>query len=139
MIVRNYRYPMNRGCLAKFVVWRAILVLCSTLVTPQPLNGLAQKRSAISETTLPEGSTLRDGRYEFDFHIGTWKTHLKRLGNPLTGSTTWVDTMAPLSSERFGMAAPIFMSSSPMAPRATSKVLTCVSTSQSHINGVSIR
>ena len=33
----------------------------------------------------------RDGQRDFDFHIGTWKTHLKRLQKPLTGSTTWVE------------------------------------------------
>ena len=32
-----------------------------------------------------------DGQHDFDFEIGTWKTHLRRLKNPLTGSTTWVE------------------------------------------------
>jgi hypothetical protein len=31
----------------------------------------------------------RDGSRDFDFEIGTWKTHLKRLLHPLTGSTEW--------------------------------------------------
>lgn len=34
---------------------------------------------------------LRDGSHDFDFEIGTWKTHIRRLQHPLTGSTTWVD------------------------------------------------
>ena len=33
----------------------------------------------------------RDGQHDFDFEIGTWKTHLKRLVHPLSGSTTWVE------------------------------------------------
>lgn len=33
----------------------------------------------------------RDGQHDFDFEIGTWKTHLKRLQNPLAGSNTWVE------------------------------------------------
>jgi hypothetical protein len=33
----------------------------------------------------------RDGQHDFDFSIGTWKTHLRRLQHPLTGSTTWVE------------------------------------------------
>jgi hypothetical protein len=33
----------------------------------------------------------RDGQHDFDWEIGTWKTHLKRLQHPLTGSTTWVE------------------------------------------------
>jgi len=32
-----------------------------------------------------------NGQHDFDFEIGTWKTHLKRLIKPLTGSTTWVE------------------------------------------------
>src|SRR5512140_1797350 len=33
----------------------------------------------------------RDGQHDFDFEIGSWKTHLKRLQHPLTGSQTWVE------------------------------------------------
>lgn len=33
----------------------------------------------------------RDGQHDFDFEIGTWHTHLSRLQNPLSGSTTWVE------------------------------------------------
>lgn len=36
-------------------------------------------------------SAKRDGQHDFDWEIGTWKTHLKRLKAPLTGSTTWVE------------------------------------------------
>src|SRR5215213_2466036 len=36
-------------------------------------------------------TTQRGGQHDFDFEIGTWKTHLKRLLRPLTGSTTWVE------------------------------------------------
>ena len=31
-----------------------------------------------------------DGQRDFDFEIGTWKTHVSRRLHPLTGSTTWV-------------------------------------------------
>ena len=33
----------------------------------------------------------RDGQHDFDFEIGTWKTHLSRLQHPLSGSKTWLD------------------------------------------------
>jgi hypothetical protein len=36
-------------------------------------------------------SQKRDGQHDFDFSIGTWKTHISRLQKPLTGSTTWVE------------------------------------------------
>ena len=36
-------------------------------------------------------ATPADGSHDFDFEIGTWKTHVRRLVRPLTGSTTWVE------------------------------------------------
>lgn len=33
----------------------------------------------------------RDGQRDFDFELGTWKIHLKRLLHPLTGSNEWVE------------------------------------------------
>lgn len=53
---------------------------------PQP--GAAQQNSAAVNVAQPPG---RDGRNDFDFEIGTWRTHLKRLLHPLSGSTTWVE------------------------------------------------
>jgi hypothetical protein len=38
--------------------------------------------------TVPQ---LRDGQHDFDFHFGAWKTHIKRLVHPLSGSTTWIE------------------------------------------------
>lgn len=51
--------------------------------------GLAQSNPDVSRSgQMP---MQRDGQHDFDFEIGTWKTHLKRLLHPLTGSTTWVE------------------------------------------------
>jgi hypothetical protein len=36
-------------------------------------------------------SVGQDGQHDFDPLLGSWKYHLKRRTNPLTGSTTWVD------------------------------------------------
>ena len=41
--------------------------------------------------TPKNASTEHDGQHDFDFEIGTWKTHLWRLVDPLTGSTKWVE------------------------------------------------
>ena len=32
-----------------------------------------------------------DGQHDFDFDLGSWRTHSSRLVHPLTGSTTWVE------------------------------------------------
>jgi hypothetical protein len=64
--LRNIRTFLSLGVLA--------LVL-------QTGPALAQKNS----TTTP------DPQHDFDFEIGAWHTHLKRLQHPLTGSTTWIE------------------------------------------------
>ena len=57
------------------------------VVIVQPLHGRAQQNSEASTNSLQR--TRRDGQHDFDFEIGTWKTHLRRLVHPLTGSTSW--------------------------------------------------
>jgi ketosteroid isomerase-like protein len=56
-----------------------------------PLHGEAQQSSGASATNAQTAIERRDGSHDFDFEIGTWKTQLKRLVRPLTGSTTWVE------------------------------------------------
>jgi hypothetical protein len=38
-----------------------------------------------------DGARPYDGQHDFDFAIGTWKTHLKRLVHPLSGSSEWTE------------------------------------------------
>ena len=49
--------------------------------------------AAVAPENLPPGSGApgRDGQHDFDFDLGVWKTHSRRLLNPLTGSTKWVE------------------------------------------------
>jgi hypothetical protein len=44
-----------------------------------------------SGTAGEVGAGRHDGSRDFDFEIGTWKTHLSRRLHPLTGSNAWVD------------------------------------------------
>jgi hypothetical protein len=46
-----------------------------------------QTNTAAART--PAKAAERDGSHDFDFAFGTWKTRLKRLIHPLSGSTTW--------------------------------------------------
>jgi hypothetical protein len=70
---------------------RACLVLCSLGAVVPPLKGLAQQNSNASKANPRHAPAQRDGQRDFDFEIGTWKTHVSRLLHPLTGSTTWVE------------------------------------------------
>ena len=47
--------------------------------------------SAQANASVQPSAVRRDGQADFDFEIGSWKTHLRRLLKPLTGSTTWVE------------------------------------------------
>jgi hypothetical protein len=44
-----------------------------------------------ADTAAAAAPARRDGAHDFDFNIGTWKTQLRRLVQPLTGSKTWVE------------------------------------------------
>jgi hypothetical protein len=84
---------------------RQIYLLLSTLIfgltslptaaqsVPTPANIASVK--AVSgtglATTIQSAPAERDGQHDFDFNIGTWQTHIKRLVHPLTGSTNWIE------------------------------------------------
>lgn len=70
---------------------RTYLLACIVVVILQPLRGLAQQNSKASSASSQPALAERDGGHDFDFEIGTWKTHLRRLQHPLSGSNTWVE------------------------------------------------
>src|SRR5882757_705001 len=70
---------------------RASLMACSLVVAFQPLPGLAPQNSDTAKSSVQHSATQRDGQHDFDFEIGTWKIHLKRLDHRLVGSTNWVE------------------------------------------------
>jgi hypothetical protein len=36
-------------------------------------------------------AAVHDGQHDFDFEVGSWRTHLKRLLHPLSGSSEWTE------------------------------------------------
>ena len=46
---------------------------------------------SLTAQTLAAPGERRDGQHDFDFEIGVWKTQLKRLVHPLSGSNDWVE------------------------------------------------
>lgn len=52
---------------------------------------VAQPDSKPPDAAPSTAAGPRDGRNDFDFELGSWKIHLKRLVHPLTGSKEWVE------------------------------------------------
>ena len=48
----------------------------------------AQQGNATAEQNAPK---YHDGQHDFDFELGSWKIHLKKLEHPLTGSNKWIE------------------------------------------------
>ena len=63
--------------------WRAALVIAAAVaVRPSP--------TAAEGQTHPTAEP-RDGQHDFDFELGKWKMHLRKLKNPLHGSKEWIE------------------------------------------------
>ena len=69
----------------------AFLPVSAFMVIFQPLLALAPQHPDRPSTIIQRTPAERDGQHDFDFEIGTSRTHLRRLLRPLTGSTTWVE------------------------------------------------
>jgi hypothetical protein len=70
---------------------RQLVLLFSVIVMLPLVRGFASPDGGRLPTTAQRPAVARDGQHDFDFEIGKWKTHLRRLLHPLTGSTTWVE------------------------------------------------
>jgi hypothetical protein len=66
---------------------RTSFLVCSLLAILQP----SAPQNPAAPKAQPPAAQQHDGQHDFDFEIGTWKIHLKRLQSRLTGSTTWVE------------------------------------------------
>ncbi len=63
--------------------------ICMVVFFAQAASLSAQQTNAgANQNAAP---AYRDGQHDFDFEIGSWKIHLKRRLNPLTGSDQWVE------------------------------------------------
>ena len=53
--------------------------------------GCASASRAESPSSDRANTTQRDGARDFDFEFGSWKTHIRRLVHPLSGSTEYAE------------------------------------------------
>ena len=72
---------LSTRCLLVSLAAATILALPVARARAQPAS------PAASYSSLPAAGHEHD----FDFEFGVWKTHLKRLVHPLTGSKTWLE------------------------------------------------
>jgi hypothetical protein len=63
-------------------------VMGAALLTGE-VNALYALQNSQSSTAAPT-APLRDGSHDFDFLIGDWKAHVRRLPERLKGSNVWV-------------------------------------------------
>lgn len=56
-----------------------------------PATARAQRPSGGEKPAAKKAAAVRDHQHDFDFEFGTWKIHLRRLVDPLTGSNAWVE------------------------------------------------
>ena len=74
----------SHGVRKHWLISTVVVTLCSAQL-------LAQTHASSAASGSQEAAREADGQHDFDWDIGTWKTHQKRLLHPLTGSTTWVE------------------------------------------------
>jgi hypothetical protein len=70
---------------------RVCLTVCGMAIALTAVDALCRQNPDASRTGSQQAATPRDGQHDFDFEIGTWKTHLRRLQYPFTGSNNWVE------------------------------------------------
>jgi hypothetical protein len=74
---------MKAGKLANL----SLLVLCVAL----PIPVFAQTAQTLQTADNPALLPQRDGSHDFDFLIGDWKAHVRRLPDRLNNSNAWVE------------------------------------------------
>ncbi len=57
---------------------------------------IAFSQTVMSQVKTQPTSPQRDGQHDFDFNVGIWKSHIKRLQHPLTNSQEWIEVTGTL-------------------------------------------
>ncbi len=81
-IFTPHHHPIHafHMCTVKFLFLGSLCLLLTLSVPASPQS--ANEKAAVSQ---------RDGQHDFDFEIGSWKTHVRRLLHPLSGSSSWAE------------------------------------------------
>src|SRR5215469_6534995 len=73
--------------LARYISW-SLLITASLWLGHQPVAA-AHLDTASVKSVSQQSAASHDGQHDFDFEIGKWKAHVKRLNHRLVGSKEW--------------------------------------------------
>ena len=82
------------------LIWQFSAVAAAVLASITPGSTIVGAPQALNASAAPEPAgpaSVHDEQHDFDFMIGTWKSHVRRLQKPLTGSTSWIESDATVS------------------------------------------
>jgi hypothetical protein len=76
-----------------FILATLQLSLLSLTAQESPALGAStsQQQPSRSQAVSAQAAPQHDGAHDFDFLIGDWKAHVRRLPDRLVGSNTWVE------------------------------------------------
>lgn len=66
-------------------------LLAALAYLPRAFPVFAQTAPGSSKPAVRQTSTPHDGQHDFDFNFGNWKTHIRRLTDPLSASAPWIE------------------------------------------------
>ena len=77
----------------RFTVTYLLTVVLACLFQPLVVSSQTMR----PQVNAPSADRVRDGQHDFDFSIGVWKSRIRRLQRPLTGSKEWIDVTATVT------------------------------------------
>ncbi len=67
------------------------LAVCTLIFFSCSKARSAETKAGAAKPPPQDPAARLDGQHDFDFEIGSWRTHISRLQHPLTGSTAWIE------------------------------------------------
>jgi hypothetical protein len=85
--IRRGTFSLEEAAMKVHQLVRSCGLAGAFLLLALPLPTWAQTKPETGAAPAAE----RDGQRDFDFEFGSWKAHIRRRLEPLTGSDSWVD------------------------------------------------
>ena len=83
--------PMKPSLIYLLATLQLSLLSSTAEESPTPGASTSPQQPSQPSAVSARAAPLRDGAHDFDFLIGNWKAHVRRLPDRLVGSTTWVE------------------------------------------------